>query len=295
MAPSITLLKKPRLDNQPPLHTAAQQSSHQKATKQKEPAMVSETPETDNLLQHMTSLPLDSVNSKIEEILHNNNIFPEELDIASEIGKIYKDKIGLMWPTSFAKEHEAAPLLDAYSTHGCPVECGEKWTVEMVEAALRKGNHSSANTPAARQYLLQEIKKKVADGYQKVVKWKDIKDNLPENIKLSPIACIDHKSRAFCVILDLSYCLLFKGSRIPSVNEATNLQSPQKAMAELGNVLRQVMRRKSEQRGSTGGKLEIKSFHPPFVGCARKQETKKNSFAPFSCLASKHQTRNKKS
>ena len=54
--------------------------------------MVSETPETDNLLQHMTSLPLDSVNSKIEEILHNNNIFPEELDIASEIGKIYKDK-----------------------------------------------------------------------------------------------------------------------------------------------------------------------------------------------------------
>ena len=241
MAPSITLLKKPRLDNQPPLHTAAQQSSHQKAPKQKEPATVSETPETDNLLQHMTSLPLDSVNSKIEEILHNNNIFPEELDIASEIGKIYKDKIGLMWPTSFAKEHEAAPLLDAYSTHGCPVECGEKWTVEMVETALRKGNHSSANTPAARQYLLQEIKKKVADGYQKVVKWKDIKNNLPENIKLSPIACIEHKSRAFRVILDLSYRLLFKGSRIPSVNEATNLQSPQKAMAELGNVLRRII------------------------------------------------------
>ena len=193
-------------------------------------------------MRNIEKLPANKVDSKINQIFHNNSIFPEELDIASEIGKMNNNKrVGLMWPTSFATDHEAAPLLDAYSKHGCPVDCGEKWTVEMVEAALRKGNHSSANTPAARQYLLDEIQKKVSDGYQKLVKWKDIKDNIPDNIKISPIACIEHKSRAFRVILDLSYRLWFKGSRIPSVNEATNLQSPQKAMAELGNVLRRII------------------------------------------------------
>ena len=225
--------------HQPPLHSAARTPPRAYKSKKDSKKEDTETPKTDGIIEQLKELKEPEAEEKIKDILNSNTIFPEELDIGAEIGK--EKRVGLMWPTSHALEHEAAPLLDAYSTHGCPVDCGMKWTVEMVEAALRKGNHSSANTPEAREYLLREIDKKVADGYQKVVQWKDIKDKLPENIKLSPIACIAHKSRAFRVILDLSYRLWFKGAKIPSVNEATKLQSPQKAMAELGNVLRRII------------------------------------------------------
>ena len=39
---------------------------------------------------------------------------------------------GLMWPTGPALNHPAAPLLDYYSKHGCPVDCGPDWTVDQI-------------------------------------------------------------------------------------------------------------------------------------------------------------------
>jgi hypothetical protein len=77
---------------------------------------------------------------------------------------------------------------------------------------------------------------------QQLVYWDDIKDNLPPNLKISPIAAILHKSQKFRMILDLSFKLLLNGKRLESVNEASDKASaPQHAMFELGNVIPRII------------------------------------------------------
>ncbi len=152
------------------------------------------------------------------------------------------ERIGLMWPRGIANEHDAAPLLHSYSIHGCPVDCGRNWSKDEVLAAIQRGAHKTARIPEAREYLLEQTKKKVQDGFAKLVRLRDIIDNLPANIKISPVAMVPHKSRCYRVILDLSFELLYKDGSIPSVtNGATELRAPQKAMAELGQVVRRII------------------------------------------------------
>jgi hypothetical protein len=79
---------------------------------------------------------------------------------------------------------------------------------------------------------------KVEQGYAQLVPWDDIKNNPPKNLKISPIAVIPHKSRGYCMVLDLSHGVRMGRTIHPSVNEATNPKvAPTAAMAELGNVL----------------------------------------------------------
>ena len=78
----------------------------------------------------------------------------------------------------------------------------------------------SVMVPDAMEQLASEIKVKVRQGQAKVVLWDDIKDNPPEELKVSPIATIPHKSRAFCAIFDLSFSIrLASGHDVPSVCE----------------------------------------------------------------------------
>jgi hypothetical protein len=93
--------------------------------------------------------------------------------------------------------------------------------------AVERGPHVSALDPAAIEQLETEIAEKVKVGQCKVILWDDIKDNPPEQLKISPLAMVPHKSRAFRAILDLSFRLRLKdGSEVPSVNEATTLEAP---------------------------------------------------------------------
>ena len=43
--------------------------------------------------------------------------------------------------------HPAAPLLKEYASQGCPVDVGRDWTLEELEAAMKKGPHASALEP----------------------------------------------------------------------------------------------------------------------------------------------------
>ena len=104
---------------------------------------------------------------------------------------------GLMWPRGIAWEHEAAPLLYLYSTEGCPVDCGPAWSKKQILAAIKRGAHISAKDPEARKYLINTTHDAVAGGFARLVQLKDIIDNLPPNLKVSPIAMIPHKSRAY--------------------------------------------------------------------------------------------------
>jgi hypothetical protein len=46
-----------------------------------------------------------------------------------------------------------------------------------------------------------------------MVQWEDIKENPPKELKISPIAAIPHKSKAYQSILDLSFWLYLKNGR----------------------------------------------------------------------------------
>ena len=62
---------------------------------------------------------------------------------------------------------------------------------------------------------------KVNHKYAIIVKWGDIKNEIPKKLKISPVAIIPHKSNPFRCILDISLTLFYKGVKLSSMNEKT--------------------------------------------------------------------------
>jgi hypothetical protein len=180
------------------------------------------TPKTDQFLTQAT----------LNEAITTSLIFPKDVPVKADIGKL-----GLMWPRGIALQHRAKNLLNFYSEKGCPADCDPPWSLNHIIQALKQGPHISALSKDERECLNIETQDKIKGGYAKVITWKDIKNKMPTNLKISPIAIIPHKSRKFQAILDLSFQMQIKGKKMPSVSSATNIKAPQKSMAELGNVL----------------------------------------------------------
>lgn len=72
-------------------------------------------------------------------------------------------------------------------------------------------------------------------------KWNDIKDDIPENLKVSRIGAIPHKSRKYRMISNLAYRIRILKENLPSVNDTTEKLAPQHAMFELGNVIPRII------------------------------------------------------
>jgi hypothetical protein len=70
-------------------------------------------------------------------------------NLAEKQEKIGKTKTGLMWPSSYAKSHPSAPLLDSFASQGCPVDCGPDWTEEQLIEALQ--HYKSVNETTNKQ------------------------------------------------------------------------------------------------------------------------------------------------
>eukprot|EP00984_Skeletonema_dohrnii_P012353 scaffold4995_cov113-Skeletonema_dohrnii-CCMP3373.AAC.1 len=141
-----------------------------------------------------------------------------------------------MCPSGLALEHPAAATLLEYASGGCPTLTGNNWTREMIEEAIERGPHVSATSAEAIEYFKSEIEQKVAAGQAKVVEWDSIKDNIPPELKISPLALVPHKSRKFRAILDLSFRLRLKsGAVAPSVNETSEKAAPKAACEQLGH------------------------------------------------------------
>jgi hypothetical protein len=138
-----------------------------------------------------------------------------------------------------ALHHPAAARLLVYATQGCPVQTGQPWRREWIEEAIRRGPHVSALDPEAISQHLEEVREKVKRGQAKVVVWDELKQQgVPEQLKVSPLAMIPHKSKKFRAILDLSFGVkLAPGVRVPSVNETTTLQAPAGVIDQLGHSL----------------------------------------------------------
>jgi hypothetical protein len=169
--------------------------------------------------------------------LNNTDNFPPDLpEIKNNIGKL-----DLMHPRTYAKFHDATPLLVSYAKNGCPVECGPDWSLEKIEKLLHKGPHKSSKSREAIRQLRKETKEKIRCGYARVVKWGDIKENVPKKLKISPVAMIPHKSKKYRCILDLSFTLFQKGIHYTSVNANTTKRAKPEAMAQLGHCLKRLV------------------------------------------------------
>ena len=214
-----------------------------RGTKRKRPAIPSPQVSAPDIPRSLTDVspptispvlsPILTAHQDIKNTLDTTTYIPNDVPVKPEIRKYH----GLMRPSGPALLHPAAPLLLDYATHGCPVDCGTPWTHDEILAALKRGTHPSARQPHAAQELLREVTEKVQQGYARIFKWKDIKHNIPPNLKLSPVAQIPHKSRSYRTILDLSYSLKHNNDRIPSVNTTTTLTAPAQSMAQLGSAL----------------------------------------------------------
>ena len=84
---------------------------------------------------------------------------------------------------------------------------GREGTIREIQAAINLGPHKSALEPDPIANFVEEVADKVVKGQVRVVLWDNIKDNHPGQLKVSSVAAIPHKSRAYRSILDLSFVL----------------------------------------------------------------------------------------
>ena len=71
---------------------------------------------------------------------------------------------------------------------------GRDWTPDKMEAAVTKGPHLSALEDDEISQIQVEAREKSAQGISNIVRWDDINQNSPSNLKISPLAMIPHKS-----------------------------------------------------------------------------------------------------
>ena len=147
-----------------------------------------------------------------------------------------------MFPNGLALQHPAAEMLKDWATFGCPTHTGKPWTKEEMWEAVARGPHSSARSPEAIAHFKTKAAEKVRTKQARLVLWDSIKDNPPNELKISLIAAIPHKSKDFRSILDLSFRLRLKNGGIQaSVNDTTEKTAPAGAIDQIGECLSRII------------------------------------------------------
>ncbi len=72
---------------------------------------------------------------------------------------------------------------------------------------MTRGPHQLAMLPKVIEHFWLKTIEKVDTGQAILVKWDDIKNAPPPQLKILPIAAIPHKSKEFRSILDLLFTL----------------------------------------------------------------------------------------
>ena len=171
---------------------------------------------------------------------HQGKVFISEHEWEERHAKSTSGK--QMYPRGRATNHPAGGLLEEWARYGCPAVTGDNWTRQQLEAAIERGPHKSAMVEEAIAHFAVEVMEKVRVGQARVVAWDDIKDNPPPQLKISPVAAIPHKSKAYRSILDLSFRLrLQDGSEVPAVNDTTEKTAPRGAVDQLGHSLKRLI------------------------------------------------------
>ena len=140
----------------------------------------------------------------------------------------------------YATHHRAKNLLQSFYTEGCTINRDPELSTDQIESDIIPGPHILAKSIDARTTLCSEVHTKVQSGFSKILKYKTSKDRLLPTLKVSPSACILHKSRQYCVIFDISLRLHVNGKYLLLVNNATVKTVPQESMGQLGSTLKRL-------------------------------------------------------
>ena len=149
--------------------------------------------------------------------------------------------IGFMCPSGISLEHPMADLLLSYAEEGCTVDCGEDWSTEQMQKAIDDGSHIKPSDTAEAEYAWKEASQKQEEGYCTTLRWSDISDKHPKQLKVSPIAAIPHKSRPFRVIQNLSNRIKINKVEMASVNDTTKRIAPKEALHCIGQAVPRIL------------------------------------------------------
>ena len=100
----------------------------------------------------------------------------------------------LMQPQPLAEAHPFTPTLKEWR-RGIKVDCGPDWSWSDIEAAVARGLHPTARTPAAVALFADDIAYQVKAGFCSVMSWEDVKRLRPTNLKISPVALLPQVGR----------------------------------------------------------------------------------------------------
>ena len=96
----------------------------------------------------------------------------------------------------------------------------------------------SALQPVAMKILAEEVASKYKKVQYKVVLWDNIKENPPEELKVSSIVMIPHTSQLFRSILNFSFALRLKNGELPPyVINSSAKTVPRGTIGQLGHSL----------------------------------------------------------
>ena len=112
----------------------------------------------------------------------------------------------------------------------------------QIKAALRRGLHLSAMKPAAMKAFKDEVASKLKQKQVRILSWEGIQSKPPSELKLSPMAQIPHKSRAYRTLLDLSHEVK-EGEQViaQSINATTVPLAPEAALMQMGSVMPRII------------------------------------------------------
>jgi hypothetical protein len=148
----------------------------------------------------------------------------------------------LMKPTGVAFLHPFSSNLQEWHKKGVPVDCGNPWSRQAIEESIKRGNHVSETTKEAIDLIKSDVDYQIKAGFTKLIPWETIKDDLPENLKISPVAVIFYKERRGRILMDL-YFPVKLGNKIiqQSVNEMTLQKAPLESLDQLGKVMNRMV------------------------------------------------------
>jgi hypothetical protein len=146
----------------------------------------------------------------------------------------------LMQPQPLAEVHPFAPTLRKWQ-QGIPVDCGLDWDQSVIEAAVERGPHPTAQTSKSITLFAEDIKYQIKASFCRVFPWEELKRCLPANLKISPVAVVPQVRRRGQIILDLLFPVYQSINGVvtvmqESVNDSTVLNAPSEAVKEIGKV-----------------------------------------------------------
>ena len=147
-----------------------------------------------------------------------------------------------MCPTGPALSHPAAPMLKKFATEGYPTESTYEWNLAELDDAVEMGPPPVSTRDRRSKSLQKGSIGKSGARFLQPDTVENTSETFPDVLKVHPIAAIEHKSRSYRMILNVS-----KGGRgrhkdRPSLNESTVQEAaPLHSMQQLGKVLPRII------------------------------------------------------